>query len=286
MIAALSKLAGRQRAILGLVLNALWGMEQIEDHVQFAMLLHEDRDRLHRQARQFQENALTRIRQLADAGTDVAYLPNDVAPSTRAPISHLPCSTRSCCPTRQSFFAEIRRLGMIGVYHSDGNVSKLLDSIMALGAHALQSIDPMAGMDIKRVKQQNPRPPGPVGQRAVQSVAGRSRGSHPSERPLLPHSRQPRQRLCIHGQQLDLCRNAAGQLPRHARRIRPFRSSSAAQWECPNMTFSPATRPCPNILAHPDHAGHPLLLGAIRPSATASWEFATASWPQIAIPSW
>ena len=57
-------------------------------------------------------------------------------------------------PYAESLFAEIRRLGMIGVYHSDGNVATLLESIMALGAHALQSIDPMAGMDIKQVKQQ------------------------------------------------------------------------------------------------------------------------------------
>ena len=43
---------------------------------------------------------------------------------------------------------------MIGVYHTDGDVTTLLEPIMALGSHALQSIDPMAGMDIKRVKQQ------------------------------------------------------------------------------------------------------------------------------------
>ena len=153
VIAALSKLAGRQRAILGLVPNALWGMEQIEDHLQFAVLLHEDRERLHRQARQFHQDALTRIRQLAEAGADVAYLPNDVAHND-GPYFALPYSPRLGAALRESLFAEIRRLGMIGVYHSDGNVGTLLEAIMALGAHALQSIDPMAGMDIERVKQQ------------------------------------------------------------------------------------------------------------------------------------
>ena len=99
VVAALSKLVGRERAILGLVPNALWGMEQIADHMQFATLLHEDRDRLHQQARQFRQEALARIRQLAAAGADVAYLPNDVA-FNDGPDSRRPCSTSWCCPTR------------------------------------------------------------------------------------------------------------------------------------------------------------------------------------------
>ena len=98
VIAALSKSAGRQRAILGLVPNALWGMEQIENHMQFAVLLHEDRGQLHRQARQFQADAVARIRQLAEAGADVAYLPNDVAYNA-GPYLRRPCSPRWCCPT-------------------------------------------------------------------------------------------------------------------------------------------------------------------------------------------
>jgi uroporphyrinogen decarboxylase len=153
VIAALRKLLGHERAILGPALNALWGMEQIKDHVQFAMLLHEDRDRLHRQAQQFQENALTRIRQLADVGADVAYLPNDVA-FNEGPYFAPAVFDEIVLPHAAPLFAEIRRLGMIGVYHTDGNVTKLLDSIMASGAHALQSIDPMAGMDIRCVKKQ------------------------------------------------------------------------------------------------------------------------------------
>ncbi len=153
VIAALSRLVGRQRAILGLVPKALWGMEQIEDHLHFARLLHEDRQRLHRQARQFREDALACIRQLADAGADVAYLPNDVA-FNAGPYFAPAVFAELVLPYAASLFAEIRRLGMIGVYHSDGNLSRLLDSIMALGAHALQSIDPLAGMDIKQVKQQ------------------------------------------------------------------------------------------------------------------------------------
>jgi uroporphyrinogen decarboxylase len=153
VIAALRRLVGGQRGILGLVPKALWGMEQIADHVQFAMLLHEDRERLHRQARQFQQDALAGIRQLAEAGADVAYLPNDVAYND-GPYFAPAIFTELVLPYAQPLFAEIRRLGMVGVYHTDGNVTTLLDSIMALGAHALQSIDPMAGMDIQRVKQQ------------------------------------------------------------------------------------------------------------------------------------
>ena len=152
IIAALRKLVGSERAILGMVPNAFWGLEQIDDHLQFATLLHEDRDQLHRHAQQFREDALVRIRQLAEAGADVAYLPNDVAFNDGpyfAPAVYEDLVLRYAEP----LFAEIRRLGLIGVYHTDGNVARLLELIMASGAHALQSIDPMAGMDIKETKQ-------------------------------------------------------------------------------------------------------------------------------------
>ena len=83
----------------------------------------------------------------------MAYLPNDVAHND-GPYFAPAIFAELVLPYARSLFAEIRRLGMIGVYHSDGNVGTLLEAIMALGAHALQSIDPMAGMDIEGMKQQ------------------------------------------------------------------------------------------------------------------------------------
>jgi uroporphyrinogen decarboxylase len=151
VISALRGLVGNDRAILGLVNYALWGLEQISDHVGFAIKLVEDRDSLHAEAAAYQERAVRRVRALAEAGADVAYVPNDVA-FNDGPYFAPPVYEELIFPYAQTIFAEIRKSGMLGVYHTDGNIMKLLDQIMALGAHALQSIDPLAGMDIREVK--------------------------------------------------------------------------------------------------------------------------------------
>ena len=81
----------------------------------------------------------------------MAYLPNDVA-FNAGPYFAPRVFEELVLPYAQPIFAETGKQGLMGVYHSDGNVTSLLDLIMATGAAGLQSIDPMAGMDIKEVK--------------------------------------------------------------------------------------------------------------------------------------
>ena len=46
-----------------------------------------------------------------------------------------------------------REDGMYMIKHTDGNIMPILDSLVAAGPHALHSIDPMAGVDIREVKR-------------------------------------------------------------------------------------------------------------------------------------
>ncbi len=151
IISALRKIVGHDKAILGLVMNAVWGLEQIEDHMRFATRMADDMNGLHAEARTFCDRAIQCVQLLGEAGADVAYVPDDVAFNS-GPYFPPQVYEELILPYAQEIFAEIHRLGMIGIYHTDGNVMKLLDMIMTTGAHALQSIDPMAGMDIGKVK--------------------------------------------------------------------------------------------------------------------------------------
>jgi len=47
----------------------------------------------------------------------------------------------------------VRRAGAIPFIHSDGQLMPVMDQLLSLGAACLQSIDPMAGMDIAAVKR-------------------------------------------------------------------------------------------------------------------------------------
>ncbi len=144
-------MVGNSKAIVGIVSGALWAMELITDHMAFAIRLADDRENLHKDAEIMLEKALAYVRQLAGAGADAAYVPNDQAFNSGpyfAPANY----KEFVLPYAKKLFSEIRRAGMLGIYHTDGNIMPLLDMIMETGAHALQSIDPMAGMDIKEVK--------------------------------------------------------------------------------------------------------------------------------------
>jgi uroporphyrinogen decarboxylase len=152
ILSALRRAVGNEKAVLGLVPHAVWGLEQIGDHMDFAVRLAEDMPGLHAEARRMLDHALSRVRALAEAGADMAYMPSDIACNS-GPYFAPAVYEELVLPYAQELFAEIRKSGLLGTYHTDGNIMKLLDRIMDSGAHALQSIDPMAGMDIKEVKR-------------------------------------------------------------------------------------------------------------------------------------
>jgi len=147
------KMIGDSKAIIGMVPSVFWAIEIITDHMAFSVRLAEDMRGLHIDAERMLERGIRRVHELADAGADVAYVPNDQAFNSG---TYLPPKIYEelVLPYAQKLFSEIRKTGLIGIYHTDGNIMSILDMICATGAHGLQSIDPMAGMDIKKVKEQ------------------------------------------------------------------------------------------------------------------------------------
>lgn len=56
-------------------------------------------------------------------------------------------------PYAKALVSYIRSRGPWVTMHSDGNLMGILNQILDIGPDILQSIDPMAGIDIRRVKQ-------------------------------------------------------------------------------------------------------------------------------------
>jgi uroporphyrinogen decarboxylase len=151
LIAELRDRVGDEFALISFA-SAFWGMERIQDHLAFAERLYGDRAGMLDDARRFRDQGIERACALRRAGVDVVYVPNDMAFNT-GPYIPPEVFDELVTPFAQEFYRASRQLGLLGVFHSDGNIMKLLNSIMSFGAHALQSIDPMAGMDIREVKR-------------------------------------------------------------------------------------------------------------------------------------
>lgn len=143
---------GEQIAIGGMVGGSLWCIDTIQDWEGFSVLLFEDRKTLHEEAEKRCRAGLEWIDRLVDAGADFIYLPHDVAHNGGAFCSPADFG-EIVTPYLARLVARVRERGAMAFFHSDGNLMPVLDQILACGPQALQSIDPMAGMDIAEVKR-------------------------------------------------------------------------------------------------------------------------------------
>ncbi|MBL4701012.1 MAG: hypothetical protein JKX85_07125, partial [Phycisphaeraceae bacterium] len=151
-VKAAKKTFGNSIAIGGMVGSALWCIDTITDWEVFAEDLSEHRDRIHTQAEQRCVNGCVRIDALCDAGADFIYLPHDIAfngGTFCSPTDFAEITT----PYLARLVAHVKKRGAIAFFHSDGNLMGVLDQILACEPHAIQSLDPMAGMDIAEIKQ-------------------------------------------------------------------------------------------------------------------------------------
>lgn len=151
-VRAAKRAFGETIAIGGIVGAGLWCIDQIDDWEQFATDLAERRDLIHAEAERRCQDACGRIDRLVDAGADFIYLPHDVAGNGGTFCS--PADFREIVtPYLARLVARVKQRGALAFFHSDGNLMSVLDQILACEPHALQSLDPMAGMDLAVVKR-------------------------------------------------------------------------------------------------------------------------------------
>ncbi len=136
----------------GMCGTGVWSIEVVTDWVEFSLNLFEKPDVIHEKAVLMCNQALDTIDTLAEAGADFIYMPNDIAFNTNPFISpdHF---AEFVTPYWKKQVDRVKEHGLYAFIHTDGMIMPVLDQLLDLGAHCLQSIDPMAGMDIAEVKK-------------------------------------------------------------------------------------------------------------------------------------
>ncbi len=86
-----------------------------------------------------------RIAPLFFIGDDIAYKERLMFSPAYLRTTCIPMIARMCEP--------LRRAGIKPIFHSDGNVSLILDDLVEAGIAGLNPIEPIAGMDIGQIKQ-------------------------------------------------------------------------------------------------------------------------------------
>lgn len=120
---------------------------------EFSIKLYEKPDEMKDNAQKRVDSVLENFLKLKEAGAEGFVLWSDYA-FNQGPFLSPDMFNEFITPYLKQTIDGIRSMGCYAIKHSDGNLMPVIDQIMDCNPHALHSIDPMANMDIKQIKEE------------------------------------------------------------------------------------------------------------------------------------
>ena len=121
------------------------------DMYEFSYRLFDEPEAVLAEAKAMAERAIENNKRQREAGLDVALLCSDYCYNS-GPFLSPKMFDEFITPFLAKICKAGRETGLYVIKHTDGNIMPIIDSLVAAGPHALHSIDPMAGVDIREVK--------------------------------------------------------------------------------------------------------------------------------------
>ena len=119
---------------------------------EFAYRTVDDPEGLHEEADRMANAAIERNKLLADAGVETLILCSDYCYNS-GPFLSPDMFREFIQPYLHRIIKAAKENGQYTIKHTDGNIMPIIDQLVECEPHALHSIDPMAGMDIREVKR-------------------------------------------------------------------------------------------------------------------------------------
>jgi uroporphyrinogen decarboxylase len=127
-------------------------LEVVKDYMEFSVALLEEPETIDAWALDMYTMGLLHTQRLLDAGADFINVNSDHA-FNGSTFLRPQQFRRFVYPYKKALVEYIHSRGAWVLMHSDGNLMAILDQILDIRPDVLQSIDPMAGMDIREVKR-------------------------------------------------------------------------------------------------------------------------------------
>ncbi len=122
------------------------------DMYEFSYRLFDEPEEVLAEAQRMADNAIEANKRQREAGIDVVMLCSDYCYNSGPFISPEMFDT-FITPFLAQICKSGRDDGLYVIKHTDGNIMPIIESLVVAGPHALHSIDPMAGVDIREVKR-------------------------------------------------------------------------------------------------------------------------------------
>lgn len=127
------------------------GIPEAGEFVEFSEKLFTDPQEIDLLAQEKLSQGIGSAKRLIDCGIDAVYSASDLA-YNRGPYYNPEQMERFVFPYLIEWVLEVKEMGAYAILHSDGNLMPCLERIASSGIDALQAIDPLAGMDMRTVK--------------------------------------------------------------------------------------------------------------------------------------
>jgi uroporphyrinogen decarboxylase len=135
------------------VSGGVMAMPGATNYVGFAYKLFDAPEEIDEQAQNTLAHGLEAARRFRDMGIEALITASDIA-DNHGPFFSPQQMERFILPYLRKWARGVREMGGYAILHTDGDLAPCLEGIAASGIHALQAIDPVAGMDIRLVKEQ------------------------------------------------------------------------------------------------------------------------------------
>lgn len=149
---ALKKLAGDTYFLLGNSSPTM--MIPDGNHMlEFVYRLYDEPEEVKEELEQQLENAIEWQKRQLEAGADGIINCGDIAFNNGPFISPKQCD-EFLFPYLNRWVDSLKREGVYSIWHTDGNLMPIMEQILESGVTAIQCVDPLANMDIIKLKQE------------------------------------------------------------------------------------------------------------------------------------
>lgn len=140
------------KILLGFHGDGTFAIPDGNDMYEFAYKIADDSDAVKAEALAMANAAIERNKLLQESGIDCLFLCSDYCYNS-GPFISPDMFSEYIQPYLHKIISEARKDGLYTIKHTDGNIMPILDQIVECKPHAIHSIDPMAGVDIREVKR-------------------------------------------------------------------------------------------------------------------------------------
>ncbi|MDH7480732.1 MAG: uroporphyrinogen decarboxylase family protein [Armatimonadota bacterium] len=149
-IKILRKLAGNKYMITAHA-DGTMAIPNGQNMMDVAIRLVEKADEVHEELRRNADSTIEYAKKLVDAGAECFAMCADYC-FNDGPFLSPRMFREFVTPYLAYIIAAMREMGAYTIKHTDGNIMPILDQLVECRPHAIHSIDPQAGVDLKEVK--------------------------------------------------------------------------------------------------------------------------------------